>query len=89
MTVSVNVLIVRSFIMRRGWVVCTHILSRVILLHLIPETRHTPQAAETDGSESKDKRGERRCLMIKQTAFIESFKCSAVTSPGTRPIGRL
>lgn len=41
---------------------CTHILSRVILLHLIPQMRHTPQAAETDEarSELKDQRRKAR-----------------------------
>lgn len=51
--------IMSSFISRRGWAVCTHILSRVILLHLFPQTRHTPQAVKTDESRSESKRNGR------------------------------
>lgn len=67
--------------MRRGWVLCTHILCRVILLHLIPQMRHTPQAAKTDEARSElpgiRTKGERQggCLMIKNDhhLFIEIF----------------
>lgn len=56
-----HLLIAGSFVMSRGWVVCTHILSRILLLHLFPETRPTPQAAQTDerGKGQKDGDGER------------------------------
>lgn len=78
--------------MGRGWVVCTHILSRIILLHLFPQTRPTPQAAQTDerGEGQKDGDGERESGRkfndtINDRGF-RIFKYAAVTSPGTHPI---
>lgn len=53
--IVLNVLIVDSFIMSRGRAVCTHVLSRILLLHLFPQT-----GSDTAGGPDRDRRMERQ-----------------------------
>lgn len=53
--IVLKVLIVDSLIMSRGQLVCTHVLSRILLLHLVPQTR-----SSTAGSPDRDSRMERQ-----------------------------
>jgi len=81
--------------MRTSWLslcnvtdaLCTHILSWVSLLHLIPQMRHPPKAAETDETriESKDEKERGRIFhdKINEHLFI---KYLVMMSPGTHPI---